>query len=424
MTTMLGLSLSGRRVVLVGGGAVAARRLARFLADGALVRVVAPELAPQMRALLESHDAESGARNDLDWIPRRFIADDIDDAWLVHCATGDPAVDREVAALCERRRVFCINASDGAHGSARMTAQTTSGDVVVGVSSEVGVDPRRAAGVRTAIEGMLESGRLPLRRRRVGGVGRVDLIGGGPGPIDLMTVRARRLLAEADVVIADRLGPKDAVVAELDPDVLVIDVGKRPQHHPVPQREINALLVEHAAAGKRVVRLKGGDPFMYGRGGEEVIACQRAGIPVEVTPGVSSALSVPQSAGIPVTHRGTASALHVVNGQGDVSATTLQSLADPEVTTAMLMGVSALPMVVQTALEHGISEELPVAIIENGHTPRQRTTRSTLGAVVARAAAVGILNPAVIVFGDVARAGLLMPEPVPHGAVIEGESHR
>lgn len=418
MTTMLGLSLTGRRVVLVGGGAVAARRLGRFLADGALVRIVAPELSPQLHALITSHREQAGA-DDVEWVPRRFIAEDLDEAWLAHCATGDVTVDREVAALCEQRRIFCINASDGAHGSARMTAQAMSGDVVVGVSSEVGVDPRRAAGVRNAIEGMLESGRLPLRRRRKGGTGRVDLVGGGPGPIDLMTVRARRLLAEADVVIADRLGPTDAVIAELDPEVLVIDVGKRPHHHPVPQDEINALLVEHAAAGKRVVRLKGGDPFVYGRGGEEVIACQQAGIPVEVTPGISSALSVPQAAGIPVTHRGTASALHVVNGQGDVSATTLHSLADPEVTTAMLMGVAALPEVVRTALEHGISDELPVAIIESGHTPRQRTTRSTLGDVVARAAAVGVQNPAVIVFGDVARAGLLMPE-----SVRTRESHR
>lgn len=410
MTTMLGVSLTGRRVVLVGGGAVTARRLGRFLADGALVRIVAPELARQTLAVIAAHRAESDADGDIEWVPRRFAPEDIEDAWLVHSATGDPSVDREVSELCERRRVFCINASDGARTSARMTAQTSSGDVVIGVSSEVGVDPRRAAGVRRAIDTMLVAGRLPLRRHRTTRAGRVDLIGGGPGPIDLMTVRARRLLAEADVVIADRLGPTDAVIAELDPDVLVIDVGKRPHHHPVPQHEINALLIAHAAAGKRVVRLKGGDPFVYGRGGEEVIACRRAGIAVEVTPGVSSAISVPQAAGIPVTHRGTASALHVVNGQGEVSATTLRSLADPEVTTTMLMGVAALSKVVRAALDHGISPDLPVAIVESGHTPRQRTTRSTLGEIVADAASAGVQNPAVIVFGDVAAADLLMPE--------------
>lgn len=401
MTTILGLSLTGRRVLFVGGGAVAARRLGRFVSEGAIVRLVAPRIAPQTHALVLEHGIE--------WAQRGFEAGDAADAWLVHTATGDSAIDRAVTAECDRNRVFCVNASDGSHSSARMAAQTTSGDVVVGVTSEVGVDPRRAAGVRDAIDRMLASGGLPVRRRRTGRSGRVDLIGGGPGPIDLMTVRARRLLAEADVVIADRLGPTAEVLAELDPDVVVIDVGKRPGHHPVPQEEINALLVEHATAGKRVVRLKGGDPFVYGRGGEEVIACRQAGVSVEVTPGASSAISVPQAAGIPVTHRGTASALHVVNGQGEVSATTLQSLADPEATTVMLMGVAALPRVVRTARAHGIRDDLPVAIVENGHTPRQRTTRSTLGAVAGDAAAAGVRNPAVIVFGEVARADLLLP---------------
>ncbi|WP_144796161.1 uroporphyrinogen-III C-methyltransferase [Microbacterium paludicola] len=407
MTTMIGLSLIDRRVVLVGGGAVAARRLAAFLADGALVRVVAPELAPSTRALVAEHHVE--------WVARPFEPEDVDDAWLVHTATGDRSVDREVAAACDRKRVFCINASDGAHGSARMTAQTAAGDVVIGVGSSVGADPRRAVLVRDAIRALLDDGRLPLRRRRASTAGRVDLIGGGPGPIDLMTVRARRLLAEADVVVADRLGPTEAVMAELDPDVLVIDVGKRPGAHPVPQEEINALLVMHAGAGRRVVRLKGGDPFVYGRGGEEVIACREAGVPVEVTPGASSAISVPQAAGIPVTHRGTASAVHVVNGQGDLSTVTLQSLADPQTTTVMLMGVAALPKVVGAARAHGVRDDLPVAIVENGHTPMQRTTRSTLGEVVSAAAEVGVRNPAVIVFGDVAAAELLLPSRVHAG---------
>jgi len=409
MTMMLGLSFAGRQVLFVGGGAVAARRIPRFLADGALVRIVAPDLSPLTRALVIEHD--------LTWEERCFSARDLDDMWLVHTATGDPAADREVRGWCEQRQIFCIDASDGARGSARISAQTTSGDVVVGVTSEVGVDPRRVVGVRDAIEALLDSGRLPLRRRRVAGSGRVDLIGGGPGPIDLMTVRARRLLAEADVVVADRLGPTAEVLAELDPDVLVIDVGKRPHHHPVPQREINALLVQHATAGKRVVRLKGGDPFVYGRGGEEVIACQLAGVPVEVTPGLSSAISVPQAAGIPVTHRGTASALHVVNGQGEVSLSTLQSLGDSAVTTVMLMGVAALPRIVQAARDYGIRDDLPMAIVESGHTSSQRTTYSSLGEILAVASAIGVRNPAVIVFGSVARAGLLIPRPAQAAAI-------
>lgn len=240
-------------------------------------------------------------------------------------------------------------------------------------------------------------------------VGRVDVVGGGPGPADLMTVRAHRLIAEADVIVADRLGPADELRAGLDPDVLVIDVGRASGRDPIPQAQINALLVAHARAGMRVVRLKGGDPYLLGRGGEEVFACEAAGVAVSVTPGVSSAISVPQAAGIPVTHRGVATTLHVVNGQGPFTGSTLAALADPSVTTVVLMGVAALPRLVDTALRFGVPAERPVAVVENGHTPRQRTLRTTLGAVVEDAAAASATNPAVIVVGDVARAGLLVP---------------
>ncbi|HWS50227.1 MAG TPA: uroporphyrinogen-III C-methyltransferase, partial [Microbacterium sp.] len=346
MTTMLGVSLRGRDVLMVGGGTVTARRLRRFLDDGAVVRVVSPDLSDEARTVVTEHSVP--------WTKRPFRRADLKGAWLVHTATGDRKVDRAVLAHCERRRVLCINASDGAMGSARLTAQTSSGDVVIGVTGEVGVDPRRSMEIRDAVSAMLSSGRLPLRRRRDGLLGRVDLIGGGPGPADLMTVRARRLLAEADVVIADRLGPTAEVRGELGSDVLLIDVGKHPGNHPVPQQRINALLVEHARAGKRVVRLKGGDPFLFGRGGEELLACVAAGVPVDVTPGVSSALSVPQSAGIPVTHRGTASAVHVVNGQGDLTAATLAAMIDDAVTTVVLMGVASLPRLVGAALAHGV----------------------------------------------------------------------
>ncbi|MEJ1087497.1 uroporphyrinogen-III C-methyltransferase [Microbacterium sp. Mu-80] len=242
-------------------------------------------------------------------------------------------------------------------------------------------------------------------------VGRVDLVGGGPGPADLMTVRAHRLLSEADVVVADRLGPTAEVLRALDPRVQVIDVGKRPGHHTATQDEINRLIVDHALAGRRVVRLKGGDPFVFGRGGEEMLACIAAGVPVAVIPGVSSVISVPQAAGIPVTHRGTASAFHVVNGQGAVTESTLAALSDPTVTTVVLMGVTALPRIVEAALAHGIPPERPLAFVESGHTRRQRITRTELGGAAETAGAIGLSNPAVIVIGEVARAGLFLPEP-------------
>jgi len=248
-----------------------------------------------------------------------------------------------------------------------------------------------------------------MKRTRMG---RVDLIGGGPGPADLMTLRGYRLLREAEVIVADRLGPFDELRAEIDGDVLVIDVGKRPGHHPVPQEQINALILQHAKAGKRVVRLKGGDPFVFGRGGEEVIACQAAGIPVSVTPGISSVISVPQAAGIPVTHRGVSAGIHVVNGQGDITPSALASMADAAVTTVVLMGVAAIGRIATSALRAGVAPSTPIAIVENGSTPQQRTIRTTLGSIVADAEEAAVINPAVIVVGEVAREGLLLPADV------------
>jgi len=403
MTTMIGISLTGRQVVLVGGGDVAARRIRRFLLDGAIVRIVAPELGEATARLAAEHT--------LEWRARGVVPGDLDDAWLVHTATGDARLDADVAALCEERRILCINAGDGSHGSARLAAETRSGDSIVGVVSDAGVDPGRTRMLRDAIGERLREGGLPLRRRRPTAVGHVHLVGGGPGPADLITVRGRRLLSEADVVVTDRLGPT-GVLGELAPEVEVVDVGKRPGHHPVPQHEINEILVERAGRGLRVVRLKGGDPFVYGRGGEEVAACLAAGIPVDVVPGLTSIVSVPQAAGIPVTHRGTASALHVVNGQDAPTAATLAALRDAQTTTVVLMGVSALLRFAEAALSAGADPELPVAIVESGHTDEQRTTHATLATAAAEAAATGVRNPAVLVFGHVAAADLLLPSLV------------
>lgn len=415
MTTMLGVSLAGRAVLFVGGGTVAARRLPRLLEDGARVTVVAPVVSAAV--------AELVASGRVAWTPRRVREDDLDGAWLVHAATGDRRTDAEVTLWCDGRRILCVNTSDGARGSARLTAETRSGDIVVGVASDTGVDPGRAARLRDAVAALLREGTLPLRRRRATRAGRVDLVGGGPGPIDLMTVRGRRLLAEADVVVADRLGPADELPTVLDPDVEIIDVGKRPGHHPVPQEQINELLIAHARRGKRVVRLKGGDPFVFGRGGEEVAACLAAGIAVEVVPGITSAIAVPQAAGIPVTHRGVSAGVHVVNGQAEITPTTLAALSDESMTTVILMGVATLPRLAAAALAAGADGDRPVAIVESGHTPAQRTTRSTLATVAEQAAAAGVRNPAVIVVGDVARADLLLGGTV-RAAERIGEARR
>jgi uroporphyrin-III C-methyltransferase len=234
----------------------------------------------------------------------------------------------------------------------------------------------------------------------------VALVGGGPGDPGLLTVRGRRLLAEADVVIADRLAPRD-VLAGLDPDVEVIDAGKAPHTQHLSQEEINALLVARARAGRRVVRLKGGDPFVFGRGGEEALACVRAGVPFEVVPGVTSAVAVPACAGIPVTHRGITQDFAVVSAHLDPShpgaTVDWEALAAGPGTLVLLMAVARLPEVARELVKRGRDASTPAAVICDGTTERQQVLVSTLGQVAGDAAASGIRPPAVVVVGEVVR---------------------
>ncbi|MGO1241036.1 MAG: uroporphyrinogen-III C-methyltransferase [Cellulosimicrobium funkei] len=438
MTTLLGIDLAGRTVLVAGGGPVAARRARAMADDGAHVRVVAPHVCEDLRDLVAASlraplrapspaglraDGEVAPGGRVTWAPRDVRESDLEDAWLVLAATDDSGTNRDVAAWAAARRTWCVHAGAAHEGTARTPATTRSGDVLVGVVTDApavgvpadvrerraadaaaerrGPDPRRARAVRDAIADHLRSGGADQRHHRPapGGLGRVTLVGGGPGSVDLLTVRVRRALAEVDVH------------DELAPGVEVIDVGKAPGNHPVPQHEINALLVEHAQRGRRVVRLKGGDPFVYGRGGEEVLACRAAGVPVDVVPGVSSALSVPALAGIPLTHRGTVAAFHVVSGHDGLDAAALAGVRDRTATLVVLMGVSQLARITAQALDAGADPALPVAIVENGSTPRQRVTRAPLGEVVERAAQVGVRAPAIIVVGDVAAAGRLEPDP-------------
>ncbi|MGN6600674.1 MAG: uroporphyrinogen-III C-methyltransferase, partial [Actinomycetes bacterium] len=301
-----------------------------------------------------------------------------------------------------------VRADDADASRAWVPAVGRWGEVTIAVNA--GRDPARAARLRTEILRALRNRALAVPPQRVTrpapsrtGTGRVALVGGGPGDVELLTLRGRRLLDEADVVVADRLGPR-GVLDELRPEVLVIDVGKAPGAHPVPQHEINALLVDHALEGKRVVRLKGGDPFVFGRGSEELDACRAAGVPVEVVPGVTSAFSVPAAAGIPVTARGHARHVTVLTGH-DASDLTTPMLATTGGTLVVLMGVATLPRLVDGLLAAGRSPHTPVAIVESGWTPQQRTTRARLDGIVeaARLAAVG--SPAVVVVGDVAALG-------------------
>lgn len=238
--------------------------------------------------------------------------------------------------------------------------------------------------------------------------GSVALVGGGPGAVDLLTVRGLALLRQADVVVVDRLGPA-GLVELLSDDVEVIGVGKTPGRPSMRQADIERVLVEQARAGRRVVRLKGGDPFVLGRGGEEVLACRAAGVPVQVVPGVTSSIAGPAAADIPVTHRGAAVAVHVVNAHGDLGPADLAALRDPGTTTVLMMGVEWLPRLVSQALLNGVDPATPVAVVQSATTPQQRAVRGTLGSIEEIVASEGIGFPSVIVVGRTAAEGFLVP---------------
>jgi uroporphyrin-III C-methyltransferase / precorrin-2 dehydrogenase / sirohydrochlorin ferrochelatase len=399
----IALDLAGRAVVVVGGGHVALRRARALVEAGAVVTVIAPQVRPEFDGL------------GVHVVPRGYRDGDLYGCWLAHAATDDPAVNAAVAAAAERDRIWCGRADDAGASAAWTPAVARHGDVTVAVTA--GADPRRAAKLRAALALALAEGSLPLRHHRVAhapagvagaeaAVGTVTLIGGGPGDAGLITVLGRRMLAEADVVVVDKLAPR-GLLAELDPDVEVIDAGKAPHAHNLTQAQINDLIVSRARAGQRVVRLKGGDPFVFGRGGEEALACARAGVPVRVVPGVTSAVAVPAFAGIPVTHRGITQDFAVVSAHLDPSqpgaTVDWESMARGPGTLVLLMGVAHLPEISAELIKHGRDAATPVAVICDGTLPTQQVLTSTLGDVASDADRAGLRPPAVVVIGEVVR---------------------
>jgi uroporphyrin-III C-methyltransferase / precorrin-2 dehydrogenase / sirohydrochlorin ferrochelatase len=389
---LLGLRLRGRRVLVAGGGAVAARRVPRLLAAGADVVLVSPSVTPALEEL--------AAQGRIAWRPRAYARGDCADAWLVIACTDRPEVNAAVAEEAEARRTWCVRADDADVSTAWTPASGSAGDTSVGVLSG---DPRHSAAIRDAITAGLRSGTIAARHHRTRLTG-VALVGGGPGDPGLITVRGRQLLAEADVVVADRLGPRE-LLAELPPDVTVIDAGKVPYRRQMSQDEINETLVAHALSGKFVVRLKGGDPFVFGRGGEEMLACLRAGVPVTVVPGISSAIGVPTAAGLPVTHRGTAQDFHVISVHvppGDERSTVdWTALARSAGTLILLMSLPRVGAVTRTLMKQGRPGNCPVSVIADGTMPTQRTIYSTLEDVERRLVEEGVQPPAVVVIGGV-----------------------
>ncbi len=387
------LALTGRPVIVVGGGPAALPRIASLLASGAVVTVVSAEVLPAVHDLIERKLVVS--------LPRDLHPDDLPGSWLVVAATGDGDADRRTRSLADAAHVLCI-------AGAELRATADDG-WAGGVTAENRANPPESAAPvpdRAPTEGTImgEAAR-PAHQR-----GRVILVGGGPGDPGLLTVAGRRAVRMADVIVTDRLAPL-AVLAEAPPDTEVIDVSKIPGGLSTPQEEINRLLVTHAAAGKLVVRLKGGDSFVFGRGGEEVEACAAAGVEVQVIPGVTSAVAAPELAGIPVTHRGLNQGFTVISGHvpPDDPRSTIdyRALARTGTDLVLLMAIATLPKITEALLAAGMPTTTPAATIADAGLSGQLVIRATVGTIAAAIAEAGVRSPAVTVIGAVAgfRAG-------------------
>lgn len=397
---LVGLRLAGKKVVVIGGGTVAQRRVPVLIANGAQVHVVALVATPAVEALAEQ---KPGITLDL----RAYRDGDLDGAWYAIAATDNPSVNAEVVAEAERRHIFCVRADSGREGTAVTPASFDYEGLLVGVLASG--EHRRSAAVRSAIREAFQQGRIApdIVASTASDVvpGGVALVGGGPGDPELITVRGRRLLAYADVVVADRLAPPE-LLAELPPHVEVIDAAKIPYGRAMAQESINSVLIDRARAGQFVVRLKGGDPFVFARGYEEVLACAEAGIPVTVVPGVTSAIAVPALAGVPVTHRAVNHEFVVVSGHlspdDPESLVNWDALAKLTGTLVLLMAVERIELFAEALCRGGRPAQTPVLVVQHGTTSAERILRATLADVPERIREEGIRPPAIIVIGPVA----------------------
>jgi uroporphyrin-III C-methyltransferase/precorrin-2 dehydrogenase/sirohydrochlorin ferrochelatase len=398
-TYLAGLRLAGKKVVVVGGGTVAQRRLPLLIASAADVHVISRTVTRAVEAM-----------NGITLSVRDYRDGDLDGAWYAIAATDDAQVNAAVVDEADRRRIFCVRADIAVEGTAVTPATFSYAGLSVGVLA--GGEHRRSAAIRSAIREALQTGIITLEdSARSADVvrGGVALIGGGPGDPELITVRGRRLLAQADVVLADRLAPPE-LLAELPPHVEVIDAAKIPYGRAMAQDAINEVMIERARSGSFVVRLKGGDPFVFARGYEEVLACADAGIPVTVVPGVTSAIAVPAMAGVPVTHRAINHEFVVVSGHiapdDPESLVNWNALAAMSGTIVLLMAVERIEMFVDVLLNGGRPADTPVLVVQDGTTAAQHALRATLVDTPEKIRAEGIRPPAIIVIGAVAAFGV------------------
>ncbi|HET8969907.1 MAG TPA: uroporphyrinogen-III C-methyltransferase [Candidatus Nanopelagicales bacterium] len=345
----LDLDVTGRSVVVCGCSPASLGVLGDLSAAGAMITVCATSVPATIRDLAE--------RSLITWRQRPWSPDDLAATALVVPADDDPA---------ENTRIV-----EAARAAGRLS-----------LSAPPSPGPRPAAGA-----------------------GQVTLVGGGPGDPGLLTVAGLEAIKRADVIVCDRLAPL-AALSQAPDRALVVDVAKIPRGEHTPQEKINDLLVEHARAGRRVVRLKGGDSFVFGRGGEELLACAAAGIPVTVIPGVSSATAAPALAGIPLTHRSLTQGVTIVSAHlpPGYAGSTLDwaAIARSNTTLVIMMGVATLPEVSAELIAQGMDPTTPAATIADAGLPSQRTVRATLATIAAATLEGGLRPPAVTVIGAVA----------------------
>ena len=446
------LNLRDRACLIVGGGDVALRKARLLLSAGATISVVAPETSWAFAEFIDKHALRLRRRE--------FRNSDIAGNWLVVSATGNACVERAVYEAASAAGVFCNGVDDKSNCSYITPAIVNRSPIVVAISSG-GAAPVLARKLRAKLEMLLPndfgrlaslasrwreraSGRIDnlLGRRRfweavfdgpianfaIGGQivraeremagllvdferrtsppGEAWLVGAGPGDPELLTVRALQIMQAADVILHDRL-VSDEVLAHARRDADLISVGKAPGCRANTQQEINELLVSLVQSGKRVCRLKGGDPFIFGRGGEELAALNAANLPCEVVPGVTAAAGCAAAAGIPLTHRDVSQSVVFVTAHGKESVDKLDwpSLARDQQTLAFYMAVNRFPELMSELIAHGRPAETPIAIIERGTMPEQRVVRGRLGQLGLLASAQRIAAPAMLIVGDVAAMG-------------------
>ncbi|MEO1037868.1 MAG: siroheme synthase CysG [Pseudomonadota bacterium] len=441
--------LNGRKTVLVGGGNVALRKARLLLAAGARITVVAPALAPGMATL--------AASGELEHVAARFSPEALDGAFFVVAATDSSAINAEVFAAAERRQLLCNSVDDLAQSSAIVPAIVDRSPVQVAISTG-GAAPVLARRLRERIEQLLPSGlgRLAALARRLrsrvtarvhdpehrrgvweraldsdaanavaagrgspndfraeldaqiaaadaSSAGVAWLVGAGPGDPELLTLRALRAMQDADVVLHDRLVSRE-ILARVRRDAEVITVGKQSGCPGTTQAAINEKLVALVASGKRVCRLKGGDPFVFGRGGEEIEALRAAGLAYEIVPGITAGVGCAAYAGIPLTHREHTQAVQLVtaHGKGAWDSIDWQGLAASRSTLVFYMGVARLERIRDQLIAHGRSPDTPFAIVESGTTREQRVVTGELATLPEVATRHTIRSPAIVYVGTVA----------------------